>query len=134
MKFGKLSKADVGQKFRKALWNSDEFFILTFLDEENNFVYGLSKNKTPSAYFNAEWLLWEEEKKTFRIEAAPAVIEIANALSHKGHKKVYQITTDYFSSKEHAEEHFIHNHCFHFIKWPADFDKKKAVWFYEWEE
>lgn len=122
----KLTKEHIGKKFRREHWASYNYFLLLAITSTG---YLLGESRAGEAeYWSSgfsDWLPYEEPKQKKRIEAAPAIFKKTLADG----KVLHGITNYIYSSYEEAK-----SNCYYLIKWPADFNVEKGVWYYEYEE
>ena len=122
MKNGKLEISDVGKKFKIKGMEPHQYFLLLGITSKGDLV-GEDYEGNPDFWLPSDgWTPYEEPKQTKRIEAAPAVI--------RKHFGEYAITPGVGTSADD----FGYSGVREVVKWPADFDKEKGVWFYEYEE
>ena len=115
----KITKEHVGVKIKDKQWVRDIWVKVLFVGEDH--FFGVDSHGRENLYI-IEYEDWELYKEPKRIEAAPAVIRE----SYNGKIVIWD---EFYSSEESAKL----NHEGSFIKWPADFDSEKGVWYYEEE-
>lgn len=116
----KLTKSDIGKKFRNAYWEDDNnYYTLLGITKKGDLLFETSTGAGDVAYNDYRWLPYQ--KPPARVEAAPAVM----TTFCNDQKK---ITETIFSSEESARERL----GVALIAWPAKFDATKGVWY--WDE
>lgn len=117
----KITKEHIGMKVTCYPWNSSHWIKVLYVGDKR--FFGRSFMGTESAYYlDNEWVFYKKNPK--KIEAAPAVFK--NMQCHKSNQ--FEISTNLFRSEEHAKSY---EHGDILVKWPADFDLEKGVWYYE---
>lgn len=125
---GKLEISDIGKKFRREGWKPmDKYFELCFIAPDGS-LFGHDKDGNSRLFTsNKGFVCYENAKQKKRIEAAPAVIKVNG---------IYQITADRFGNIDDITKNITsaYGGTFSVVKFPADWDDVKKVWFYEFEE